>query len=326
MITPMSNNLWETIRTHAQNLRVGAVSNESFLQEWINLSNGSGLYSLSLENDIYHGISDVLSATGINSFYLHGPRWWQKTRVTQEIPAFSSKELRWGETVHQSIQYDGARAFLETHAVVVGDDCSTSTGQLSKTKKAKDAIAELLDQTGKQVAVTEKQARDLIAIEDNLHENKAARELIEQAIGHEVSCIWRRHDGHPLRCRFDMITADGVGVDFKTTSTSRILNDFWKSCVTYNYAMSSAIYREGGDICGVTDGGPLRFVVISTVAPYEVQVCEIPLSMVDREAKRIGGILDDIARRTEQDNWSPEGYGDVVELWFPSKFLEENDD
>ena len=316
-----------SIGRHAQcPLIKKAVSHEQFLQDWPTLSNGSGMCCLELDNDIYHAISDVLSTTVVNSFDQHGPRWFQKTRITKEIPAFSSGPLRKGHTVHESIECGGARKYLEEVAHIVSAECGTAAGELSKTKKAQDKIAEELDAAGKTVAVTEKLAHELIAIEDNLNENTAAKELLDDAIAHEVSCIWKRHDGHHLRCRFDMVTADGIGVDFKTTSTSRILNDFWKSCITFNYAMSSAIYQEGGRVCGITDGGPLRFVVISTVAPFECQVVEIPVSMVDRESKRLGGILDEIKRRTETNDWLPDGYGSVCELWFPSKFLEENDD
>ena len=302
-----------------------AVSPEHFLQEWNSLSNGSGMHCLHLENSLYHGIADVRSATSIHRYIEYGPRYDDQVR-RGEVKPFSSTSLSKGAVIHESLEHGGCLNFLDNVAHVVSPECATAGGELSKTKKAKDKIAEELEQAKRTIAITEQMARELQEIDKNIEENTAARDLMESAIGHEVSCIWKRHDGHHLRCRFDMITADGIGVDFKTTKESRILNDFWKSCISYNYALSCAIYREGGGICCVTDGGPLRYIVISTSEPYEVQVCEIPVSLVDREANRIGPVLDEIQYRTEHNDWLPEGYGTVVELPFPARCLETSDD
>lgn len=314
------------MKRHAQSLLTeNAVTSDRFLQDWTNLSNGSGIHCLGLDNDIYHAISDVLSATPIHRYISHGPRYFDQVR-RGEVKPFSSGPLNRGAVIHESLEHGGCLKFLDNVAHVVSPECATAGGELSKTKKATDKIAEELEQAKRTIAITEQMARELLKIDKNIAENTAARDLMESAIGHEVSCIWKRPAGHYLRCRFDMITADGIGVDFKTTKESQILNDFWKSCISYNYALSCAIYREGGGICGVTDGGPLRYIVISTAEPFEVQVCEIPASMVDRESKRIGPVLDEIQYRTEHNDWLPPGYGTVVELPFPARFLEESYD
>ena len=128
-------------RRHAQcPLIKKAVSHEQFLQDWPTLSNGSGMYCLQLDNDIYHAISDVLSTTGVNAFDQHGARWFHKTRITKEIPAFSSGPLRKGHTVHESIECGGARKYLEEVAHIVSAECGTAAGELSKTKKARPTL------------------------------------------------------------------------------------------------------------------------------------------------------------------------------------------
>jgi hypothetical protein len=308
------------IKRHAQCLYV---SDTSFRLDYESLLPGDALVCKTIDNDAYHRIA-VPSKSTLDCLDKRGPQYYASVHVHKTIAPYSGTHFNLGNLVHGMPEFGGSEPFIENHCVIVDKSLEVASGELSQSVKAKATIKDLLEESGREFAVTPSQVAKLRNIWSAMMANDAVRELYEDALAHEVSCIWRRHSGHLLRCRFDCITKSGIGVDWKTCRHARILEDFWRACQDYGYALASAVYREGGEVSGITDGHPLVFVAISMVEPHEVQAVEIPLSLVERAADRITPLLEELEYRTESGDWLPAGYHQINELYFPPRLLENS--
>lgn len=307
-----------SIGRHAQCLSVHPAS---FAIDYVDLKNGEALRCDTILNAAYHAIS-VPSKSTIDCLKRRGPQYYKYVHYDKTLPTFSSQSTNTGNLVHGMPEFGGSEPFIENHCVIVDKSLEVASGELSQSAKAKAVVKDLLDESGREFAITPSQVTKLRAIWSAMMANDAVRELYEDALAHEVSCIWRRDSGHLLRCRFDCITKSGIAIDWKSTREPRPLETFWRACQDFGYALASAIYREGGQYTGLTDGHPLVFVAISMVEPYETQAVEIPISLVEREAQLITPLLEELSYRTESGDWDPPGYHQINELYFPPRLLE----
>lgn len=289
--------------------------------DYVQLTPGDALVCNSISNASYHAI-DVPSKSTIDCLKRRGPQYYKAVHLDHSIPTFSSPSTNTGNLVHGMPEFGGSEPFIENHCVIVDKSLEVASGELSQSAKAKAVVKDLLEESGREFAITPSQVTKLRAIWSAMMANDAVRELYDDALAHEISCIWRRDSGHLLRCRFDCVTKSGIAIDWKTTRESRPLDTFWRACQDFGYALASAIYREGGQYTGLTDGQPLVFVAISMVEPYETQAVEIPISLVEREAQLITPLLEELSYRTESGDWDPPGYHQINELYFPPRLLE----
>ena len=304
-------------------LGIKTVSPEQFALDYADLEPGESLVCNDIANDRYHSI-DVPSKSTIDCLIRRGPQYYRAVHVDHSIAPYFSASLNLGSLVHGMPEFGGVEPFIENECVIVEKALELASGELSQSVKAKATVKDLLEESGREFAVTPAQVTKLRNIWDAMMANGAVRELYEDALAHEVSCIWRRHSGHLLRCRFDCITKSGIAIDWKSTREPRPLETFWRACQDFGYALASAIYREGGQVTGITDGHPLVFVAISMVEPYETQAVEIPISLVEKEAARITPALEELEYRTANDDWLPAGYHQINELFYPQRILENS--
>jgi hypothetical protein len=220
--------------------------------------------------------------------------------------------LQLGTAVH--LAFEWTPEVFRARRVEIPEQYTTASGGLSTGKEAKawraDQPADALIVSPADNAVIEKIIEQAFA-------NKAIVDLYERIEHRELSAFYRRPDGHAVRCRWDAITLDGIAVDWKTANHARPLETWWKSCLEFGYHYQDSWYRTIGEGLGITEG-PMRFVVLSTTAPYQCQVVTLPERLTSQCDAQITADLDEIEMRTEMGNWLPAGYGEVHELQFPA--------
>lgn len=194
------------------------------------------------------------------------------------------------------------------------EDTLTDTGLVGK--KAQQWAAE--NAAGREL-VSQKELRQIQREIDAIRNHRAARELIEAGIAHEISVRWTSADGHRLRCRPDLCT-DEAWVDLKTTREADILSSFWRSVMDFGYHAQDAHYQWGMEALGM-EARPLKFIVVSTTWPHDCHVITLPQDLVAEGRRRLLQSLADIRVRMDLDHWMPDQHGEVVELPVPAHLL-----
>lgn len=233
-------------------------------------------------------------------------------RVELGLPtaASDSASLKLGSLWH-TLRELGDDAFAE-RAVVAPAKYSTAGGELSTKPEAKAWLAE---QEGK-IVLTQGQSDTLGKMRERFLANAAAVQLDESAAVREPSIRWVGPYGMKLKCRPDLITTAGHLVDWKSTSEQYPLETFCWSVKKFDYGLAAALYEQGCTVAGLADP-PMVFVVTSTIEPYETQVLTLPAAYMDYCRRRLDAVLRDIARRREEGDWLPVGYGRVNEITMP---------
>jgi len=271
---------------------------------------GNPLILRGLPNAVYHARREY-SKSPLWAFRHHGPVWFHEQYIARSHSAYTSTSLARGTLVH--LFFELGEAEFKRRAVAVPERFVTSSGTLSSSKDAKAFFA---DHPADAILVCPADAAVIAGIWQQALANAAVREIIESICEHELSCVWKREDGHELRCRFDAITHDGRLIDWKTTREARPLESWQSTVIEHGYHYQDALYQEGAQACGISDQ-PLTFVCLSTTPSYQVQAVTLPARLVDPCHDQITEDLEEIALRKEMNNWLPDGYGEVRELVFP---------
>lgn len=263
-------------------------------------------------NDVYHGDEDHRNASRVKVF-LDSTALYHGRYVAKTIPQQTSEALEHGSLLHS--WFEQGDAFLDTLAVPP-DSTLTSTGQVGKEAK-KWAETEYGPSA---TVVSPKLAAQLRYEAEAIKRHPAARELMDRVVERELSVRWTTADGDRLRCRYDQLTSDGIVLDLKTTRETDILANFWKSVLDYRYGFSEAWYRAGMVACGM-ESAPIRYIVVSTSLPHDVQVVTLPEAVVEQGRLQMEKALADLRLRESLDWWLPDQHGEVVELPFPAHVL-----
>lgn len=261
-------------------------------------------------NEDYHA-SSGWSKSQLWDHSSRGARYFYLRHVAKSIRPEESSALSHGTRLHRWLEV-GDQLFDEL--VSPPPDTLTETGLVGK--KALQWAAD--NAPGRQVVSSRELAQIRREI-DSIREHRAARELIDAAVGHELSVRWRSPDGDMLRCRPDLIT-DKVWVDLKTTREADILASFWKSVMDYGYHAQDAHYQWGMEAAGM-EARPLAFIVVSTTGVHDCHVVTLPQELVAEGRRRLLQSLADIRLRMDLDYWMPDQHGEVVELPVPAHLI-----
>lgn len=240
-----------------------------------------------------------------------GARYFYLRHVAKSIKPEESAALSHGTRLHRWLEV-GDQLFDEL--AVPPADTLTDTGLVGK--KAQQWAVE--NAAGRDL-VSQKELRQLQREVEAIRSHRAARELIESAIAHEISVRWTSDDGHLLRCRPDLCTEE-AWVDLKTTREADILSSFWRSVMDFGYHAQDAHYQWGMEALGM-EARPLKFVVVSTTWPHDCHVVTLPQDLVAEGRRRLLHSLADIRVRMDLDHWMPDQHGEVVELPIPAHLL-----
>jgi len=261
-------------------------------------------------NESYH------SSTGWSKSQLwdhasRGSQYFYLRHVAKSIRPEESAALTHGTLLHRWMEVGDA---FFSEVVCAPDEMLTETGLIGK--KARQWATE---NAPEQALISSKELRQIQREVAAIKGHRAAMDLIESAVAHELSIRWRSSEDDLLRCRPDLCTEDRW-VDLKTTREMDILSSFWKSVMDYGYHAQDAHYQWGMEAVGM-EPRPLCFVVVSTASPHQCHVVTLPLELVSEGRKILLRTLADIRVRMDLDYWMPDQHGEVVELPIPAHVL-----
>jgi hypothetical protein len=275
------------------------------------LAAGETLRVAGLPNRLYHGLP-CPSKSSLWDLRARGPAWYAARHVHRTQCPYSSGAMQLGTILHLALER-GPSIYRESLTEIPAGFI-TAGGSLSSAKPARDWAADQ-DPDRPFASPADLTITDLMV--EEFFRNTAARDLYERIAAHELSVVHRRQDGHVVRVRIDALTDCGMLLDWKTFRDARPRETFGKAAAHHGYQYQSALYSQAAWAAGVSNGGRITFVVLSTTAPYEVQVLTLPERAVLAAEQWITEDLDEVADRTAADNWLPSGYGEINEVSMP---------
>ena len=262
-------------------------------------------------NDEYHRPDGRKQCSHAKTF-LDSPLLYHSRYVTRALPSPSSDALKHGTLLHEWFEYGDA---LLDRIAVPPPSTLTSTGLVGK-----EAEKWLKDNAPPgAVALSPKEAAQFHLERKALDEHPIVRELRQDIVDRELSVRWDTPSGDRLKCKFDALTQE-FALDLKTTREQDILAGFWKSVLDFKYHLQDAWYQRGMEAMGM-EARPLRFIVISTALPHDVQVVTLPERVIAEGQRLMDRALADMRLREQLDWWLPDTHGEIVELSFPAHVL-----
>lgn len=262
-------------------------------------------------NDAYHSPDGRKSCSHAKTF-LDSPLLYHSRYVTRTLPPLSSDALRHGTLLHEWFEYGDA---LLDRVAVPPPSTLTSTGLVGK--KADDWAKQHAGPDA--IILSPKEAQQFNLERKALDSHPLVRELRQDIVDRELSCRWDTPEGDRLKCKFDALTRE-FALDLKTTREQDILSGFWKSVLDFKYHLQDAWYQRGMEAMGM-EAHPLRFIVISTTLPHDVQVVTLPDKVIAEGQRLMDRALADLRLRESLDWWLPDTHGEMVELSFPAHVL-----
>lgn len=262
-------------------------------------------------NDAYHSPDGRKSCSHAKTF-LDSPLLYHSRYVTRTLPSPSSDALKHGTLLHEWFEYGDA---LLDRIAVPPQSKLTSTGLVGK-----EAEKWLKDNApADAIVLSPKEAAQFNLERKALDEHPIVRELRQDIVDRELSVRWDTPEGDRLKCKFDALTPE-FALDLKTTREQDILAGFWKSVLDFKYHLQDAWYQRGMEAMGM-EARPLRFIVISTTLPHDVQVVTLPEQVIAEGQRLMDRALADLRLREQLDWWMPDTHGEIVELSFPAHVL-----
>ena len=187
-----------------------------------------------------------------------------------------------------------------------------------RTKDGKTFWGEFLLQAGDRTIVSEEDNNkvELIANAILSHaEFATCMSMIDEwaVIEKRIDFDWQ---GTPCRCKPDLLLPKHkLCVDLKTTADATP-EGFAKSVASYGYHRQQAFYSEA---IKQAYGEEFRFLfaVVETSEPYNAAVYELDAASVDAGRQEINLLLDELERRTRDNDWTPEYSKGIVPLTLP---------
>lgn len=262
-------------------------------------------------NDAYHSPDGRKSCSHAKTF-LDSSLLYHSRYVTRTLPSPSSDALKHGTLLHEWFEYGDA---LLDRIAVPPQSKLTSTGLVGK-----EAEKWLKDNApADAIVLSPKEAAQFNLERKALDEHPIVRELRQDIVDRELSVRWDTPEGDRLKCKFDALTPE-FALDLKTTREQDILAGFWKSVLDFKYHLQDAWYQRGMEAMGM-EARPLRFIVISTTLPHDVQVVTLPEQVIAEGQRLMDRALADLRLREQLDWWMPDTHGEIVELSFPAHVL-----
>lgn len=214
--------------------------------------------------------------------------------------------MRWGSLVHKAILERGEFAGL----------VSVYPGAVKRGKEWEAFKAE----NDPDYIVTESEKDALERIRDNVHDNKAAHELIESAIK-EVTIQWVGEYGD-AKARLDGFSEVSGIVELKTSKVIAPI-PFGNTCVKSGYDLQVGFYVEGAMLTGMIKENPkVTIIAVESVPPYDVAVYTVPRMMIEVGRSRARKIALEYRRFEELGEYPGVSEG-VQELTIPAWYGED---
>lgn len=226
-------------------------------------------------------------------------------------PPQTSEALSYGSLLHTWAELGDAEFW--PRVVTPPDTFVTAAGALSA--KGKEWAAGLEPD---KIPISPADEAKLRPQTRNLLANPEVRQIIADTIDREFNIVWK-WNGHGCRARIDGATPQFF-YDWKTTSDKDPSRQWWNSVLKFGYHLQSAMYQNAGVVAGWPNA-PMRFIVTSTVWPYENCVCWLPPAIIERGRRECLRLLDELQMRRDFDMWTRIGSHTACELYFPAYAL-----
>lgn len=146
----------------------------------------------------------------------------------------------------------------------------------------------------------------------------AVLEILADVQDVEFNVQWK-WNGHACRGRVDGRTSRFL-FDWKSTRDKHPSQQWWRSAMEFGYHLQAAMYQHAGSLAGWPDE-PLRFIVTSTVYPYDCCVRWLPQQVVEHGKRECLRLLDELLMRRDFDMWESLDSQSASELYFPAYAL-----
>lgn len=255
-----------------------------------------------LPEDVYHADPDSISASGMKTL-LRSPAHFLYERTHPK----TSDALDLGTVAHAMVLGVGSPY------VAVGGNRNRND--------VKAAIAEA-EAEGK-VVLKPEQLETAERMADAVLTHETAGKLLAGDGDAELSMFW--HDPEfdvTRRCRWDWLSAGGVGVDLKTT---RDANPKWlgKTTAEYSYDLSAAWYLDvaaGLDV----EVAAYALVFVESAPPHPVVVAELDADFIDIGARKTRRALEVYRRCLDTGEWPGYLPDDQYTTIYPPAWAQEN--
>lgn len=217
------------------------------------------------------GVYDDLS----NMAYHAETDWLGSTQLKRMIP-----EQYGPEPTNRKALWFG----LAFHTTVLGgpsEPWSVHDFPTWDSKAAKDAAAAA--EAAGEIPVLARDVDQINAMADSLKSHPEASALIYGDGGRSEVSVFAEVDSVPSKARFDRITADGVGVDLKTTSEKPNPSDLAKAVVRYGYDVSADHYMQVAAAAAIELTG-FRLIFVGKEPPFYVTVVYLDEAFMERGA------------------------------------------
>lgn len=228
--------------------------------------------------------------------------------VRREAPPKSSSSLTYGSLLHTWAEIGDAEFWRR--AIAPPDSLVTATGALSK--KGEEWLAGI---DPDRIPVCPADESKLRPQTQALLANPEVQRIIADTVDAEFNVRWQ-WNGHKVRARVDGATSEYF-YDWKTTRDEAPARTWFRSVLDFGYHLQSAMYADAA--CAL--GYPMhrmRFIVTSTVWPYECHVCVLPERIIEAGRVACLRLLDELQTRLEWDCWQRLDSQEVCELYFPN--------
>jgi exodeoxyribonuclease VIII len=213
-----------------------------------------------------------------------------------------------------------------THCVVLEPDevrhrYKTAPQVDRRTTAGKKVYAEFLEQLGDRLPVTAEQVDTAYTIKDALGAMPEFRKLMYPGVetSREVSAFTVDPDsGRRIKARSDVLRADGVIADLKTTSDASP-HGFARSILSFGYHIQAAYYL---DVFG-PEYTRFAFVAVETKPPFAAGIYWIDEASIELGRQQYKKALLGMQECEKTNHW-PVGYGEQ-EISLPAYAFYENE-
>ena len=256
---------------------------------------------LDMPEDEYHG-GDELSSSAAKAI-MKSPRHYEYTYLQGHSVSNSSFDL--GTAVHAKLLGVGAEV------VSVPEEYLSSDGGV-RSKEAKEWKA-TAEGEGK-VVLAKKTVAEMNAIAESVLSHPYARALLEAPGTAETSVFSTCPEtGVKMRCRFDKLNENGLGVDLKTTKDVEPWS-FAMAVKKLGYDLQHGHYLQTAQYAGL-EVPEMLFIAVGTSAPYIPMVYQLDADYVEMGARKAKVARERLLRHLESGHWP--GYSEQIESLRP---------
>lgn len=153
----------------------------------------------------------------------------------------------------------------------------------------------------------------------------AAHPTLPELIGGqpvEVSMLYRDpRYGIPVKVRYDVLRADAIAVDLKTTGDASP-EAFGRACATWRYDVQAALYNSAHEVARDSSLQAFVFAAIETEPPYGIGIYKTPAAVIRRGMSDVERTMQRYREALLRGEWP--SYSPLIDdLQFPAWALKE---